>query len=258
MKNTSLSTDNCIAIIPARYASTRFPGKPLATILGKPMIQRVVEQAQKALAHVYVATDDDRIAAQVHSFGGQVILTSSSHTSGTDRLAEAIRKIEQLEARTYDVVINIQGDEPFIQPEQIQQLLENFRHPDCQISTLVKKIDSDEQIWNANLPKVTFTLSGKALYFSRSPIPYIRNHPKQEWKQHHTFFRHIGMYGYKKEVLLEVSTLPTSSLEQAESLEQNRWLENGYQLFVKETLTDSMGIDTPEDLKRAEAFLNNA
>lgn len=258
MRKTPISTDNCIAIIPARYASTRFPGKPLATIGGKTMIQRVVEQAQKALPHVYVATDDERIAVEVRSFGGEVIITAPTHTSGTDRLAEAIQKIEQLEGRTYDFVINIQGDEPFIQPEQIHQLLENFRYPDCQISTLVKKIDTHEQIWNANLPKVTFTVSGKALYFSRSPIPYIRNHPKEEWEKHHRFFRHIGMYGYKKEVLLEVSTLPASSLEQAESLEQNRWLENDYQLFVKETFTDSIGIDTPEDLKRAEAFLSNA
>ncbi len=255
MKDLTINKDNCIAIIPARYASTRFPGKPLALIQGKSMIQRVVEQAQKSLAHVYVATDDERIAKEVNGFGGQVVLTSASHKSGTDRLAEAIQKIEQQENKHYTIVVNVQGDEPFIQPEQIEQLLHNFTQPDCEISTLIKKIETNEQIWNPNLPKVTYSLSGRALYFSRSPIPYIRNHPKEVWEKHHTFFRHIGMYGYKKEVLLALSKLPASHLEKAESLEQNRWLENGYQIFVKETFTDSIGIDTPEDLARAEDWL---
>jgi len=248
---------NTVAIIPARYASTRFPGKPLANILGKPMIQRVYEQALKALDHVYVATDDDRIAEAVKHFGGKAIMTSTAHNSGTDRLAEAITKIENIENNSYSFVVNIQGDEPFIQPIQLEQIMENFLKEGCQISTLVKQITTNEEIWNPNLPKVVFTHMGKALYFSRSPIPFVRNHPKEEWEQHHKYFRHIGMYAYEKEALLKISKLPASSLENAESLEQNRWLENGYQLYLNETFTQSIGIDTPEDLTRAENKFKN-
>ncbi len=246
---------NAIGIIPARYASTRFPGKPLANLGGKSIIQRVYEQAQKALSTVYVATDDIRIEKEVKSFNGKVIQTSSAHQSGTDRTAEAIRRIEDKEQMEWEIVINIQGDEPFIQVSQIEEILDCFYQPDTAIATLIKAIKKNEDVFNPNIPKVIVNKNMQAIYFSRSPIPHLRNAEKSEWHEKHLFFKHIGMYAYRKHVLQEITQLPSSALELAESLEQNRWIENNYKIRVNETDTESIGIDTPEDLERAKVFL---
>jgi 3-deoxy-manno-octulosonate cytidylyltransferase (CMP-KDO synthetase) len=237
-----------IGIIPARYASTRFPGKPLAIIKGKSMIQRVYEQASKVLDIVYVATDDERIFSAVKEFGGKVIMTSTSHSSGTDRCAEAITLAEQELGEQFDVVLNIQGDEPFIEPRQISLLMECFDQPETQIATLVKIASLPEEVFNPNRPKVVVSSNQKALYFSRSPIPFVRGSETEDWLRATEFYLHIGLYAFRKEVLLEVTHLPQSSLEKAESLEQLRWLENGFHITVRTTTCDSFGIDTPEDL----------
>ena len=239
-----------IGIIPSRYASTRFPGKPLAIINGKTMIQRVYEQAGLVLEHVFVATDDERIASEVRNFGGNVIITSKDHRSGTDRLAEAIVTIEKETGQNFDVVINIQGDEPFIQPEQIKEIISCFDDNKTNIATLVKTINTTEDIFDVNKPKVTFDKNMNAICFSRSPIPFIRNAEKSEWHLKHEFYRHIGMYAYKTETLTELTKLEQSPLELAESLEQLRWIENGYKIKVAKTNFDSFGVDTREDLKR--------
>ncbi len=240
---------NFTAIIPARYASTRFPGKPLVMIDGKMMIQRVYEQALHAFEQVYVATDDNRIRKAVESFGGKCVMTSADHKSGTDRCAEAA-KISANEGIHTDVVVNIQGDEPFIQPDQLEKLKSCFRDDNVQIATLVKPIDRFEDIVNSNLPKVVFTNDKYAIYFSRSPIPFVRGQKQQEWNDHHQFYRHIGLYAYRFDILNEITQLAPSSLERAESLEQNRWIENGYKIKVELTQMESIGIDTPDDLKR--------
>jgi len=237
-----------IGIIPARYASTRFPGKPLALIQGKPMIQRVYEQASKVLDRVYVATDDERIFKAVKEFGGRVIMTSTSHSSGTDRCAEAIGRVEQELEEQFDVVLNIQGDEPFIEPRQISLLMECFEQPETQIATLVKIAALPDEVFNPNRPKVVLGSNQQALYFSRSPVPYVRGAEKENWLQSATYYLHIGLYAFRKEVLLEITRLPQSALEKAESLEQLRWLENGFHIAVRTTAYDSFGIDTPEDL----------
>jgi 3-deoxy-manno-octulosonate cytidylyltransferase (CMP-KDO synthetase) len=247
-----------IGIIPARYASTRFPGKPLADIGGKSMIQRVYEQASKALDTVMVATDDQRIFDAVIAFGGKVVMTSDQHRNGTDRCYEALTKVED----NFDVVINIQGDEPFVHPEQIAELKKCFDDAGTQIATLVKPFSADddfEALFNANSPKVVFNVSREALYFSRSIIPYYRNAGHAEWLKKQTYYKHIGMYAYRSQVLAEITRLPQSPLELAESLEQLRWLENGYKIKVGITDTETIAIDTPEDLVRAnEWFLNRA
>lgn len=237
-----------IGIIPARYASTRFPGKPLALIQGKPMIQRVYEQASKVLQMVYVATDDERIFTAVKEFGGKVIMTSASHTSGTDRCAEAVLLAERELGEQFDVVLNIQGDEPFIEPRQISLLMECFEKPGTQIATLVKKATLPAEVFNPNRPKVVLGLSGEALYFSRSPIPFARGAENDDWLSSAEYYLHIGLYAFRKDVLLEVTRLPQSALEKAESLEQLRWLEHGFHIAVRTTTYDSFGIDTPEDL----------
>jgi 3-deoxy-manno-octulosonate cytidylyltransferase (CMP-KDO synthetase) len=237
-----------IGIIPARYASTRFPGKPLALIQGKPMIQRVYEQASKVLDTVYVATDDERIFEAVKEFGGRVIMTSTSHSSGTDRCAEAITRVEQELGEQFDVVLNIQGDEPFIEPQQISLLMECFEQPQTQIATLVKTASLPDEIFNPNRPKVVLGSNQQALYFSRSPIPFIRGAEKEDWLRSAKFYLHIGLYAFRKEILLKVTRLPQSALEKAESLEQLRWLENGFHITTRITTYDSFGIDTPEDL----------
>jgi 3-deoxy-manno-octulosonate cytidylyltransferase (CMP-KDO synthetase) len=237
-----------IGIIPARYASTRFPGKPLALIQGKPMIQRVYEQASKVLAMVYVATDDERIFKAVKEFGGRVIMTSTTHSSGTDRCAEAVMLVEKELEERFDVVLNIQGDEPFIEPQQISLLMECFEQPQTQIATLVKIASLPEEVFNPNRPKVVLGANQQALYFSRSPIPFIRGAEKEDWPAEAKFYLHIGLYAFLKEVLLEVTRLPRSPLEKAESLEQLRWLENGFHIVVRTTTYDSFGIDTPEDM----------
>lgn len=246
-----------IAVIPARYASTRFPAKPLAVLGGKPVIQRVYEQVKTVFDDAYVATDDVRIEEAVKAFGGQVIMTSTHHKSGTDRCFEAYRKV----GREADVIVNIQGDEPFVQPEQLMALKDCFTDSTTQIATLVKpftEADSYEALTNVNSPKVVVGKNMNALYFSRSVIPYLRNcsEPK-EWLGKHVFYKHIGLYAYRTEVLTEITQLPQSPLEIAESLEQLRWLENGYVIKVGITDIETIGIDTPDDLQRAEKHLHN-
>ena len=240
-----------IAIIPARYASTRFPGKPLAILGGKPVIQRVYEQAISVLPEVYVATDDERIFQAVEAFGGQVIMTRTDHKSGTDRIEEAASKINT----DADVIINIQGDEPFVQASQIKTLMQLFENTETQIGTLGKYFETIEAANNPNSPKIVTDQRGFALYFSRSVIPYLRGQEQATWLSHFPYLKHLGIYAYRREVLREVTQLPQSPLEKAESLEQLRWLENGYRIRVGITNVETVGIDTPEDLQRAEEFL---
>lgn len=245
-----------LGIIPARYASTRFPAKPLAMLGGKTVIQRVYEQVAGVLDDAYVATDDERIEAAVKAFGGKVVMTSVDHKSGTDRCYEAAVKV----GGGFDVVVNIQGDEPFIQPSQLQAIKRCFEDAGTQIATLVKPFSANdpfEALENVNSPKVVVNKNWNALYFSRSIIPYSRGVEKTEWLRNHTYYKHIGLYAYRTEVLKEITSLPQSSLELAESLEQLRWLENGYTIKVGISEVETIGIDTPEDLARAEAFLIN-
>lgn len=240
-----------VGIIPARFASTRFPGKPLAYIGNKTMIQRVYERASKVLDNVAVATDDDRIFSAVKSFGGNVVMTSSSHRSGTDRCNEALDKFEQQTGKNFTVVINIQGDEPFVRTDQIELIMKCFMDQETQIATLIKPITENTVIFDPNRPKVVINKKGFALYFSRSAIPFIRDMRQEIWSENHQFFQHIGMYAYQKDILKEISVLEQSVLEQAESLEQLRWLENGYKIKTAITEFDTYGIDTKEDLNRA-------
>ncbi len=243
-----------IAIIPARYASTRFPGKPLAILGGKTVIRRVWEQVSRVIDDVAVATDDRRIAEAVEAFGGRAVITSPDHRSGTDRCYEAYTIIDE----EYDVVVNVQGDEPFISPSQIRALTACFDDERTDIATLVKPFapsDGIEALENPNSPKVVIDNESRAIYFSRSVIPYLRGVERSEWLARHTFYKHIGMYAFRRDVLREVTSLPQSSLERAESLEQLRWLENGYKIGVGITDIETVGIDTPEDLARAEEFL---
>lgn len=241
-----------IGIIPARYASTRFPGKPLVDIAGKTMIQRVYEQASKAksLSKVVIATDDERIADEVKRFGGEFVFTASHHQSGTDRCAEVI---EQLPG--FNIVINIQGDEPFIEPAQIDLLASCFTEAKVELATLIKPIQSQESIYNPNSPKVVIDVNGRAMYFSRSPIPFIRNGEPGVWAEKHQFYKHIGIYGYRTEALKAITKLPPSSLEIAESLEQLRWIENGFYIQTKVTDLETVAIDTPEDLLKLNKLL---
>jgi 3-deoxy-manno-octulosonate cytidylyltransferase (CMP-KDO synthetase) len=287
-----------LGVIPARFASTRFPGKPLVDIQGITMIQRVYEQAKKckSLARVVVATDDIRIVEHVKSFGGEVLMTNPTHQSGTDRCSEVVERLNfEIQTRhlnatnttiTFDkispthegiftAVINIQGDEPFIQPEQIEKVVDILKRGNLTIksnksgdklaqipnsgdatlrefgiATLVKHIDNQEDIDSPNIVKVIFGTDKNALYFSRSPIPFIRNSDRNDWSKQYRFFKHIGLYGYTTSTLLNIAKLPPSHLECAESLEQLRWLENGYTIGVAETDLETIGIDTPEDLKK--------
>lgn len=250
--NPSLGNPKIIGIIPARYASTRFPGKPLVDIAGKSMIQRVYEQASKAksLSKVVVATDDVRIADEVKRFGGEFIFTSTNHQSGTDRCAEVIETLPG-----YDIVINIQGDEPFIEPAQIELLTSCFTEEKVQLATLIKSIQSQESVYNPNSPKVVIDVNGRAMYFSRSPIPFIRNGEPGVWAEKHQFYKHIGIYGYRTESLKAITKLPPSSLEIAESLEQLRWIENGFYIQTKVTDLETVAIDTPEDLLKLNKLL---
>jgi 3-deoxy-manno-octulosonate cytidylyltransferase (CMP-KDO synthetase) len=242
-----------LGIIPARYASSRFPGKPLVDIAGKSMIQRVYEQAKKCaqLTEVIVATDDDRIYDHVQAFGGAAIMTGTDHQSGTDRCAEVAATHPQ-----YHVIINIQGDEPYIDPEQIAKLVDCFTSPDVQIATLVKRVKTEQELHNPNSPKVVINKLDEAVYFSRSALPHIRGEEPQNWLEFYPYFKHIGIYGYRADVLQEITKLPISSLEKAESLEQLRWIENGYRIKVAETELETYAIDTPEDLEKLEPKLN--
>ena len=243
-----------VAVIPARFASTRCPGKPLAILGGKPVIQRVYEQAKKVFENVFVATDDDRIYDAVEQFGGKTIMTSPNHKSGTDRCYEAYQKcgIET------DVVVNIQGDEPFIHQSQLQTIKELFLQPETDIATLVKPFASDtsfDVLSNPNSPKVVVDDNWNALYFSRSVIPYLRGKETESWASEHTYYKHIGLYAFKSDVLGKVTSLEQAPLEIAESLEQLRWLSAGYTIKVGKTNVETIGIDTPEDLAAAEKFL---
>ena len=242
-----------LAIIPARYASTRFEGKPLAILGGKPVIQRVYEQVS-AVMEAVVATDDERIYKAVEAFGGRVVMTSTEHRSGTDRCWEACGKV----GGDYDVIVNVQGDEPFIRRSQIEAVKACFENPSTDIATLVRPFgagDGLEALENPNSPKVVLDSESRAIYFSRSVIPYLRGVPREEWLARHTFYKHIGLYAFRTGVLREITSLPQSSLEKAESLEQLRWLENGYKIGVGITDVETIGIDTPEDLAHAEEWL---
>ena len=236
-----------LGIIPARYASTRFPGKPLVDIQGKSMIQRVYEQASQcgSLDRVIVATDDERIAAEVSRFGGEVQHTSASHQSGTDRCAEVAARFPE-----YDIIINIQGDEPFINPGQIDLLVSCFSTAGVQLATLIKAIHTQEELFNLNLPKVVINSLNQAIYFSRQTIPFQRGVDQAAWLNNHTYYKHIGIYGYSRQALLDITKLAASSLEKAESLEQLRWIENGYAIQTAVTTLETIAIDTPEDLDK--------
>ena len=240
-----------IGIIPARYASTRFPGKPLALLGGKPVIQHVYEKVTAVLETAYVATDDERIYDVVKAFGGQVVMTRTDHKSGTDRIEEAIEKI----GGEWDVVVNVQGDEPFVAKSQLDTICHCFDDPTTQIATLGKPFESMEAVQNPNSPKIVVDNMGFAMYFSRSVIPYVRGKEKSSWLTHYPFLKHLGIYAYRKDVLRQITQLPQSSLEIAESLEQLRWLQNGFKIKVGTTDVETVGIDTPQDLERAEEFL---
>ena len=243
-----------LAIIPARYASTRFPGKPLARLGGKLIVERVYERVSKVFDHVCVATDDERIQRAVHDFGGVALMTSSAHRSGTDRCYEAYQKM----GIDVDVVVNVQGDEPFIAESQLRTVAQCFEDPDTQIATLVKPFPLDssiEAIENPNSPKVVVDDHSYALYFSRSVVPYLRGVSREEWPKHHEFLKHIGLYAYRVDVLKKISSMPIGDLESCESLEQLRWLQAGCKIKVGRTDVETIGIDTPEDLQRAEAYL---
>ena len=244
-------------IIPARYASSRFPGKPLVLIGNKPMIQRVYEQAQKALELVYVATDDKRIFDTVLGFGGKAVMTSADHLSGTDRCAEAVTRINAETEMGIDVVINIQGDEPFIKPEQITLLMKCFSDSKVKIATLVRKVEPGEDVTNPNQPKVILNKEGDAIYFSRAAIPYIRDSEMVDWSKKHVFYKHPGLYAYRTKTLKQLTLLARSPLEIAESLEQNRWIENGFHIRTAVTTWASIGIDTPDDLQKAKLLLED-
>ena len=263
---------NFIAIIPARYGSSRFPGKPLAILGGKPVIQRVVEQAEKVLTEVYVATDDERIYETVQAFGGKAVMTRSDHQSGTDRIKEALDIITGkqeysnqpssfqplLSSYKPDVVINIQGDEPFIQMSQIQTVMNCFNDSSTQIATLGKHFTTIDAAKNPNSPKIVLDSNSYAMYFSRSVIPFVRGKEESKWISAYPFLKHIGLYAYRTDILAEITQLPPSSLEKVESLEQLRWLQNGYKVKVGLTDVETVGIDTPEDLAKAEQELNKS
>lgn len=245
-----------LTVIPARYASTRFPGKPLALLGGKPMVQWVYERAKLACEHVVVATDDSRIAEVVDGFGGTAIMTSPDHPSGTDRCLEAAAAYMAYADEEFDVVINVQGDEPFIDVSQVELLKSCFDNEAVDIATLVSPFEANiEEVINPNNVKVTFSTNGKALNFSRSVIPFLRDVAQADWAKEYTYFHHLGMYAYRLDVLNAITQLSPSALEKAESLEQLRWLENGYNIYVKETQKRSIGIDTPQDLAAAEQMI---
>ncbi len=245
-----------LALIPARYASTRFPGKPLVKIGNKTMIQHVYERVSSCFQHTYIATDHPLIVDNIEQFGGKYILTSPDHKSGTDRCAEALTKVETLSRQTFDVVVNIQGDEPFIVTEHLHQITELFNSPQTDIATLAKPFISDEDIFSPNIVKVVVGKNLQALYFSRSVIPFIRSAEQSTWQNSFSYLKHIGLYAYKATVLEQISKLESTPLEQAESLEQLRWLENGYCIKVGQTNVESLSIDTPEDLEKAIRMMN--
>ena len=241
-------------IIPARYASSRFPGKPLALIEGRTMVEWVYQHALEAFDTVAVATDDERIVREVQRFGGRAVMTSPEHRNGTGRCAEALALMQNETGEKADVVVNIQGDEPFIAPVLLSQLANCFENRNTQIATVVKPFDTIADLTNPNHVKAVITAAGRAVYFSRSPVPYIRGVAQNDWLNRHTFYRHLGLYAYRADTLARLTQLPPSPLEIAESLEQNRWLENDYYISVIQTQDESIAIDTPEDLEKAKKF----
>ena len=236
-----------LGVIPARYESSRFPGKPLIDIAGKSMIERVYRQCLKSssLSKVIVATDDQRISDHVSSFGGNVVMTSNTHQSGTDRCAEVANNYPE-----FDVLINIQGDEPMIDPNQIDLLSKCFEDPQTNIATLVKKISTNDELFNENTPKVILNKNNEAILFSRTAIPFLRGKTRESWIEHYTFYKHIGIYGFRTNILQDLTKLPLSGLETAEALEQLRWIENGYRIHAAITDRESQAVDTPEDLEK--------
>ena len=242
-----------VGIIPARYASTRFPGKPLIDIQGKTMLQRVYEQATKSkyLNKVVVATDDERIFNHVKSFGGEAVMTAAHHPSGTDRCWDALQQLEE----NFQYVINIQGDEPFIEPEQIDELANELKDGTTELATQMIAVDNHEILFDKGEVKIVLNPNNEALYFSRMVIPFIKGVDEKEWHQHHTYYRHVGMYAYRKDVLEKITQLPVSSLEKAESLEQLRWVENGFKIKCVLTKFDSHCIDTPDDIIKMLALM---
>lgn len=246
-----------LGVIPARYASSRFPGKPLVMIDGKSMIMRVYEQTLKTtvLDRVIVSTDDERIFNHVKDCGGEVMMTSEAHMSGTSRIGEVVEHLSFMNHCPYDVIVNIQGDEPFIDPSQIDLIVSLFDNPEVIIGTLIRKISDQDDLLNPNVVKTVVDNSGKALYFSRSPIPYLRGIPQDAWLDHHDFFRHIGLYAYRSSVLKLILNLPEAPPELAESLEQLRWLYHGFSIHTAITEIETVGIDVPEDLLK---LTNNA
>lgn len=242
-----------LAVIPARFASTRFPGKPLVQIGSKTMVEMVYRAVSEIIPNTVVATDDQRIFDVVVKNGGQCVMTSDQHESGTERCLEALQKVQK-EQGHFDVVLNVQGDEPFIEKEHILLIQRLFGSHETQIATLAKKITNVSELLDENKPKLVFDNQKNAIYFSRNPIPFIRGIDKTEWLNHHDFFKHIGFYAYQTEVLEKIVSLPPSTLELAERLEQLRWLEYGYNIKLAITSKDSLSIDTPEDLEKAKLF----
>lgn len=242
-----------IGVIPARFASTRFPGKPLVDIGGKSMIQRVYEQAKKCqeISQVIVATDDEKIYSHVKSFGGEVMMTSPNHASGTERCAEVAAGLSE----NTDVIFNVQGDEPFIQPAQLSVLAQCFFDEETKIATLAKKLSDSDSLFNPNVPKVILNSKSEAIYFSRAALPFYRGAKETDWVSKHQYYKHIGIYGYRTEILKEIAKLQPTPLEKAESLEQLRWLENGYSIKVALTELETISIDVPEDLEKVRQFL---
>lgn len=240
-----------IAIIPARYGSSRFPGKPIAHIGSKTMIQRVYERAKMVpeLSEVIVATDDERIIENIVSIGGKAVMTATTHQSGTERCAEVLQHLDDQP----DIVLNVQGDVPFIELSHIQLVLNSFHRESTQISSLYTPIKDLSTLSNPNAPKVVFDDHSNAIYFSRSPIPYLRDVEKPDWPASFDYYKHIGIYGFRNQVLKEIVQLPVGRLEMAENLEQLRWLENGYKIYLSETDVESLAIDTHEDLSRVLA-----
>jgi len=244
-----------IAIIPARFGSSRLEGKPLVDILGKPMIQRVYEQTLKAIPNVFVATDDERIKQAVVDFGGNVIMTSTDHENGTSRCLEAYEIITKKLNEEYDVIVNVQGDEPMLEPGQLNELIVPFKNKEVRFSTLVSPVQSAQDLFNESEVFVVFDKKKRAMYFSRSVIPHVRGVHQTHWLEHHTYYKHVGLYAYSYSALKEFANLPSSNLERVESLEQNRWIENGNDIYVEFTYHETVSIDTIDDLKKVRSLL---
>lgn len=247
-----------LAIIPARYGSTRLEGKPLVDIIGKPMIQRVYEQTHKAIKDVFVATDDDRIKQAVLEFGGNVVMTRADHENGTTRCLEAAQKVSETLGEQFDVIVNVQGDEPLLEPKQLHDLLRPFSNERTELATLVIPVSTVEDLFNESEVFVVFDIHGRAIYFSREVIPHIRGVHKMHWLEHHTYYKHVGLYAYTPQALERFASLPMTNLERLESLEQNRWIENGLPIHVGITEHESMPVDTVDDLEKVRAIVRES